>query len=123
MSSETSETSHTSEIRSPSGHPVLVGRNARENSRITAGMAGSHLWFHVRDAPGAHVVLQLPKGATATSADLACCERLARGRRPDSTAVTCCRATDVVTDARRGPPGLARVGRLEVRASTWAAAL
>jgi hypothetical protein len=106
---------------SPSGHGVLVGRNARENARVTAAMAGHHLWFHLNGVPGAHVVLQLPKGATPTRDDIECCERLARGGSGSSSGSQQQRqqqqqqrvdrfwGVDVESDARRGPPGLAWV--------------
>lgn len=41
------------------GFPILVGRNARQNEIVTFGQAGSDdLWLHVRDVPGAHVVIR-----------------------------------------------------------------
>uniref|UniRef100_A0A7S4FAE2 NFACT RNA-binding domain-containing protein n=1 Tax=Chrysotila carterae TaxID=13221 RepID=A0A7S4FAE2_CHRCT len=47
---------------SPSGVPILVGRNRRENEELSIKIAKApDVWFHVRDAPGAHVVLQLSR--------------------------------------------------------------
>lgn len=37
---------------------MLVGRNARENDRITSEMSGRHYWFHADGVPGSHVILQ-----------------------------------------------------------------
>jgi predicted ribosome quality control (RQC) complex YloA/Tae2 family protein len=37
---------------------MLVGRNARENDRITREMSGCHYWFHADGVPGSHVILQ-----------------------------------------------------------------
>jgi len=37
---------------------MLVGRNARENDRITREMSGRHYWFHADGVPGSHVILQ-----------------------------------------------------------------
>lgn len=44
---------------SPEGFPILVGRNARQNEIVTFDEAGrDDLWLHVRDGPGAHVVVR-----------------------------------------------------------------
>ena len=43
---------------SPDGYRILVGRNNRQNDRLT--LRDSHpedLWFHIHGAPGAHVIL------------------------------------------------------------------
>lgn len=48
------------------GLSVLVGRGARENHRLTFGVAGPEdLWLHARDVPGAHVILRDPEGRAA----------------------------------------------------------
>lgn len=42
---------------------VLVGKNNRQNDRITTRVAHpDDLWFHVKDFPGSHVVLRTSKG-------------------------------------------------------------
>lgn len=44
---------------SPQGFAIIVGRNARQNERVTFEIAtGSDLWLHVRGAPGSHVVIR-----------------------------------------------------------------
>jgi predicted ribosome quality control (RQC) complex YloA/Tae2 family protein len=44
---------------SPEGFTILVGRNARQNEIITFQEANADdLWLHVRDLPGAHVVIR-----------------------------------------------------------------
>ena len=57
------------EFVSPMGVPILVGRNRAENEQLSLKIARDpDVWFHVRGAPGAHVVLrmsQLPKGSVA----------------------------------------------------------
>ena len=57
------------EFVSPMGVPILVGRNRAENEQLSLKIARDpDVWFHVRDAPGAHVVLrmsQLPEGSVA----------------------------------------------------------
>jgi hypothetical protein len=48
------------------GLSLLVGRGAKENHRLTFTVAGPEdLWLHVRDAPGAHVVLRDGEGRAA----------------------------------------------------------
>jgi predicted ribosome quality control (RQC) complex YloA/Tae2 family protein len=43
----------------PNGFTVLVGKNASDNDRVSFQIARAHdLWFHAKDIPGAHVVLQ-----------------------------------------------------------------
>lgn len=52
------------------GLQVLVGRGARENQELTFRIAKPEdLWFHVRDRPGAHVVLRDNEGRS-TADDL-----------------------------------------------------
>jgi len=49
----------------PSGERVLVGRSAKSNRKLTFQIArGSDWWFHLRERPGAHVVLPLPRDAS-----------------------------------------------------------
>lgn len=49
----------------PRGERVLVGRNAKSNRKLTFQIAkGSDWWLHLRERPGAHVVLPLPGGAS-----------------------------------------------------------
>lgn len=46
-------------FRSRDGLEILVGRNNRQNEELTFGIASPHdLWFHVRNLPGAHVILR-----------------------------------------------------------------
>lgn len=46
------------------GHPIYIGRNARENEELTHRFAqGDDLWLHARGVPGSHVVVRLPKGS------------------------------------------------------------
>lgn len=48
---------------SSDGHPIFVGRNARENDELTFRLAKSEdLWLHARGTPGSHVVVRLEKG-------------------------------------------------------------
>lgn len=46
---------------SPSGFPILVGRNNTQNDRVTFKEASPYsLWFHTQKIPGSHVVLNIP---------------------------------------------------------------
>lgn len=46
-------------VYADSGFEIVVGRNARQNEKVTFEIATSaDLWLHVRDAPGAHVVIR-----------------------------------------------------------------
>ena len=44
-----------------SGSTILVGKNNIQNEYITHTIAKANdLWFHVKDAPGSHVLVQNP---------------------------------------------------------------
>lgn len=46
------------EFVTPSGYRLLCGRNNLQNDQLTFRVAGKDdLWFHVKDAPGSHVIL------------------------------------------------------------------
>ncbi|MBO8141639.1 MAG: NFACT family protein [Firmicutes bacterium] len=47
------------EARTSDGSRVLIGRNNRQNDRLTLKEARpDDIWLHVKDAPGAHVILK-----------------------------------------------------------------
>eukprot|EP00172_Hildenbrandia_rubra_P000209 Plantae.Rhodophyta-Hildenbrandia_rubra.ctg10951.p1 GENE.Plantae.Rhodophyta-Hildenbrandia_rubra.ctg10951~~Plantae.Rhodophyta-Hildenbrandia_rubra.ctg10951.p1 ORF type:complete len:736 (-),score=119.14 Plantae.Rhodophyta-Hildenbrandia_rubra.ctg10951:794-3001(-) len=47
----------------PSGYQVIIGRNNRQNERLSFTEARkSDLWLHVADKPGAHVICRNPDG-------------------------------------------------------------
>lgn len=51
-------------FRGLKGGEIRVGRNARDNDRLTFREArGNDLWLHTADTPGSHVVLRLERGA------------------------------------------------------------
>ncbi len=63
---------------SPSGFRVSVGRSAKDNNRLTFNYArGEDVFFHVRDYPGAHVILHTG-GAGYTDEDILFCAKLAK---------------------------------------------
>jgi predicted ribosome quality control (RQC) complex YloA/Tae2 family protein len=52
---------------SKEGLPILVGRSREENLELTFKIArGNDIWMHVRGRPGAHLVIPLPPGKTAS---------------------------------------------------------
>jgi predicted ribosome quality control (RQC) complex YloA/Tae2 family protein len=55
----------------PSGARLCIGRTPLENAEVTFRIARpSDLWFHVRQFPGAHVVLQRAGGAEVDESEL-----------------------------------------------------
>jgi predicted ribosome quality control (RQC) complex YloA/Tae2 family protein len=55
------------EFVSVDASPVLVGRGAADNDRLTLRVARPHdLWLHARGVTGAHVVVQLAKGKSCS---------------------------------------------------------
>ncbi len=61
---------------SPSGYPVLVGRNAKENDLLTRTAHSEDLWFHAQGIPGSHVILKA-EGKNPPLEDLLFAARLA----------------------------------------------
>ena len=94
---------------SPEGFPILVGRNARQNEIVTFKQAArDDLWLHVRDGPGAHVVIRCggqPVSAATRSVagQLAAWYSRQRGNAGVAVAVTRPR---FVTRMAGGRPGL-----------------
>jgi predicted ribosome quality control (RQC) complex YloA/Tae2 family protein len=59
------------QFTSPSGFEVLIGRNNRQNDRLTFKIATAYdLWFHAQEIAGSHGLLRLPAGEVAQVADL-----------------------------------------------------
>lgn len=57
--------------RTGNGFELLVGRNNRQNDRLTFRLAGPHdLWFHTQEISGSHVLLRLEPGTVPDPADL-----------------------------------------------------
>ncbi|NOQ42625.1 MAG: DUF814 domain-containing protein, partial [Desulfuromusa sp.] len=69
------------EAISPSGFKVLWGRNNRQNDEIsTKNLKSGDLWFHVHNAPGAHVVMKTGSmNIPTTDADLSFAASIAAG--------------------------------------------
>ena len=57
--------------KTPSGFELWVGRNNRQNDRLTFRRAGDYdLWFHTQEIPGSHLLLRLEPGAIPEEKDL-----------------------------------------------------
>ncbi|MBP0000026.1 MAG: NFACT family protein [Cyanobacteria bacterium SID2] len=70
-SRNSSEVDNFYQYRSPNGFEVLVGRNNRQNDRLSFRLANEYdLWFHTQEIPGSHVLLRLNPGAVPDSDDL-----------------------------------------------------
>ncbi|KAK4534174.1 hypothetical protein CDCA_CDCA01G0199 [Cyanidium caldarium] len=87
---------------------VLCGKNNRQNDAVTFTLARSHdLWFHAAGTAGAHCVLQLPGGVTATDADVQFAADIAayhsRARLAKNVLVHYCAVKSV---RRLGAPGM-----------------
>jgi predicted ribosome quality control (RQC) complex YloA/Tae2 family protein len=58
-------------LKTPSGFELLIGRNNRQNDRLTFKMATDYdLWFHAQEIAGSHGLLRITPGAVAEEADL-----------------------------------------------------
>ena len=58
-------------LQSSDGLTILVGRNNRQNDYLTLRLAAPEdIWLHVKDAPGAHVVLRVPPRQAAPDTSL-----------------------------------------------------
>lgn len=78
--------------RTPSGFEVLIGRNNRQNDRLTFRVANEYdLWFHAQEIPGSHVLLRLEPGTVPEQADLQATADLAayysRSRQSDAVPI------------------------------------
>lgn len=107
-----------------SGDEIIVAKNARDNDKLTHSYArGSDWWFHVADAPGAHVILRLkhrddpPDSHSIQDAALvAFYHSKAKNQADAEVHMTQCK---YVSKVRKGKPGLAQISkhrRLIVRA-------
>ena len=57
--------------KTPSGFELWIGRNNRQNDRLTSRTAGDYdLWFHTQEIPGSHLLLRLEPGAIPEEQDL-----------------------------------------------------
>ena len=80
------------QLRSPGGLRLLVGRNNRQNDRISIQEARrGDVWFHAQEIPGSHVVLKVSEATGAEEEDVQAAADLAayfsRGRGSGAVAV------------------------------------
>lgn len=72
-------------FRSDDGFQILVGKNNRQNDRLTLKMAGKNdVWLHTRNIPGAHVIVfadgeTVPDSTLTQAAILAASHSKAKG--------------------------------------------
>ncbi len=78
----------------PAGAQVFAGRSAAANDAlVTRVLRGRDLWFHLRDSPGAHVVLRAGVAAPPELEVQACaqlCAHLSGVAKADRAEVTVC---------------------------------
>jgi predicted ribosome quality control (RQC) complex YloA/Tae2 family protein len=92
------------------GFSIYVGRNARQNELVTFKRAGPEdLWLHVRDLPGAHVVIKrgrqtVPDLVVQRAAELAAYYSMARD--VDGRVAVAVTERRFVRRMRGGHPGL-----------------
>lgn len=97
--------------RTSDGYLLLYGRSGVENDEVLRAAHGDDLWFHVKDAGGAHVVLrtdgrpdEVPESSIYEAARLAAA---LSSRRTDSKVAVDYTLAKNVTKPRHGRPGLA----------------
>lgn len=109
---------HKKKASTPAGQPlrfvseqdfeILVGKNARQNEKITFDTAhGDDLWLHVRGMPGAHVVVrrrgaEVDEATLEAAAQLAAYYSKARGERNAEVIVARRRSVNRIAGGRPG---------------------
>jgi len=101
------------------GFEVWVGRNAKENDRLTFEFASRHdLWMHARGTPGSHVLLKVPgrtqKIEQRTKEKAAAIAAWFSGARGSALVPVQITQKKYVTKPRGATPGVVRVQNEEV---------
>ncbi len=66
-SRETKKTAQLTSFTAKDGCRILIGRKQSENEKIVMRLSrGNDLWLHLKGTPGAHGLIQIPKGKTAS---------------------------------------------------------
>lgn len=97
----------------PGGWKVLAGRTDIDNDRLSLKIAQPHdWWFHVRGAPGSHVVLQARPGDDPDRATLKRAASIAAYHSKARTAglvAVCCTRARYVTKPHGAQPGTVQI--------------
>ncbi len=96
---------------SASGRKIYVGKNDRDNERLTFHVArGNDFWFHTANYPGSHVVLSLEKGETPDEESVLDAMQLALhySKAPESDEIIIAQCKHL-SKVRGGKPGLVHV--------------
>ncbi len=106
------------EYELPGGWTVWAGKTDRDNDHLTCKVArNDDLWFHLRGAPGSHVVLFVREGVPppreAVEAAAAIAAWHSKARNGGVVAVSCCAARDV-SKPRGVPAGTVQIHRERV---------
>jgi len=109
-------------FRSLDGLPILVGRSGAENVTLTFRVARGHdLWLHVRDHPGSHVVVRVPRGKSCPPETLLDAAHLAvhfssiRGATKATVTHTPRKFVNRMKNAPPGKVSLSRASALDLR--------
>lgn len=74
------------EFTSPTGFKILVGRNNKQNDRLTLKTAAKNdIWFHTKDIPGSHTVI-ITEGREPDEETMLYAARLAAGHSKAASA-------------------------------------
>ncbi|MBE9116021.1 NFACT family protein [Lusitaniella coriacea LEGE 07157] len=97
--------------QTPSGFELWIGRNNRQNDKLTFRTAGEYdLWFHTQEIAGSHVLLRLEPGTVPDEEDLQFAADFAayysRGRNSDAVPVVYARPK-YVYKPKGAKPGMA----------------
>ncbi|MFP4588599.1 MAG: Rqc2 family fibronectin-binding protein [Candidatus Bipolaricaulota bacterium] len=95
------------------GYQLKVGKNSKQNDKLVREAAKGHLWFHVRDYPGAHAVLvtngkpdQIPSSVLRKAARIAAYH--SKARKSDKVLVSYTQIK-YVEKPKGAKPGLVRI--------------
>lgn len=105
-------------FRSPQNAVVLAGKTAEGNDAlVTRLLRGRDVWLHLRDRPGAHVMLRVEGNAPAKAAEVDVCAMLAGHLsgvgKGESCDITVCAGKDV-RKVKGAPAGSVYVSRERV---------
>ena len=105
-------------FRSPQNAVVVAGKTAHGNDAlVTRLLRGRDVWLHLRDRPGAHVMLRVEGNAPAKEAEIVACAMLAGHlagvAKGEACEITVCAGKDV-RKVKGAPAGSVYVSRERV---------